>query len=42
MSDRNRQLAPGADADAVAMDSDGVIQRVWTLGHKAYQHTPES
>ncbi len=37
VDDRKGQLAPGADADVVAIDSDGVIQRVWTRGNLAYE-----
>ncbi len=33
---RKGQLTPGVDADVVAIDSDGAIQRVWARGHVAY------
>jgi N-acetylglucosamine-6-phosphate deacetylase len=29
-------IQPGADADVLALDDTGVIQRVWTRGHLAY------
>lgn len=41
MDGRKGQLAPGADADILAIDGDGVIQRVWTRGHLAYQRASE-
>lgn len=38
---RKGRLAPGADADVVALDSDGTVLRVWTRGHLAYERLPE-
>jgi N-acetylglucosamine-6-phosphate deacetylase len=36
VADRKGCIQPGADADLLALDDDGVIQRVWTRGHVAY------
>ena len=36
VSDRKGRIQPGADADLLALDDKGVIQRVWTRGHLAY------
>lgn len=37
MSDRKGQIIPGADADLVALDGDGLVQQVWTRGRVAYR-----
>jgi N-acetylglucosamine-6-phosphate deacetylase len=36
VSNRKGCIQPGADADLLALDDNGVIQRVWTRGHLAY------
>jgi N-acetylglucosamine-6-phosphate deacetylase len=36
VADRKGCIQPGADADLVALNEQGVIQRVWTRGHLAY------
>jgi len=36
VADRKGCIQPGADADLLALDDKGVIQRVWTRGHLAY------
>jgi N-acetylglucosamine-6-phosphate deacetylase len=36
VADRKGCIQPGADADLVALDDNGVIHRVWTRGHLAY------
>ena len=36
VADRKGCIQPGADADLLALDDNGVIQRVWTRGHLAY------
>ena len=36
VSHRKGCIQPGADADLLALDDKGVIQRVWTRGHLAY------
>lgn len=41
VADRKGQLVPGADADVLALDDDGNVQRVWTRGHNAYDRTQE-
>ena len=41
VDDRKGRLAPGADADVLALDGDGIVQRVWTRGHDAYQRAQE-
>ena len=37
---RKGRVAPGADADLVALDNQGVVQRTWTRGLLAYQGAP--
>ena len=37
-----RCIRPGADADLLALDNEGVIQLVWTRGHLAYAAGDES
>jgi N-acetylglucosamine-6-phosphate deacetylase len=34
---RKGRIVPGADADLVALDEQGVVQRTWVRGHLAYQ-----
>lgn len=34
---RKGQIAPGADADLVALDGDGTVRQVWTRGQTAYR-----
>lgn len=41
LDDRKGQLVPGADADVLALDNNGTVQRVWTRGHDANQRTME-
>ncbi|MGE5334349.1 MAG: N-acetylglucosamine-6-phosphate deacetylase [Nitrososphaerota archaeon] len=41
VDDRKGQIVPGADADVVAIDHHGVVQRVWTRGSDAYQRAQE-
>ncbi len=41
VDDRKGRLVPGADADVLALASDGTVQRVWTRGHDAYQRAQE-
>jgi N-acetylglucosamine-6-phosphate deacetylase len=36
VADRKGRIAPGADADLLALDDAGEIQRVWTRGQLAY------
>ena len=40
VDDRKGRLIPGADADALALDSDGIVQQAWTRGQDAYQRAP--
>jgi N-acetylglucosamine-6-phosphate deacetylase len=35
VADRKGRIAPGMDADLVALDDAGVVQRVWTRGRLA-------
>lgn len=41
VDNRKGQLIPGADADVLALDSNGIVRRVWTRGHDAYQRVQE-
>ena len=36
VSQRKGCIQPGADADLLALDNTGVVQRAWTGGHLAY------
>jgi N-acetylglucosamine-6-phosphate deacetylase len=38
---RKGRIAPGADADLVALDDYGFVQRTWVRGHLAYQGAPD-
>jgi N-acetylglucosamine-6-phosphate deacetylase len=42
VADRKGRIAPGADADLLALDDEGVVQRVWTRGHLAYATSAQS
>jgi N-acetylglucosamine-6-phosphate deacetylase len=37
---RKGRIAPGADADLVALDDHGFVQRTWVHGHLVYQGAP--
>ena len=37
---RKGSVVPGADADLVALDERGFVQRSWTRGMLAYRGTP--
>ena len=39
---RKGSIAPGADADLVALDNLGFVQRTWVRGLPAYQRAPDS
>jgi N-acetylglucosamine-6-phosphate deacetylase len=38
---RKGKVAPGGDADLVALDDHGFVQRTWVRGHLAYQRDPD-
>ena len=38
---RKGEIVPGADADVVALDANGLVQSVWTRGQCAYQRDQE-
>ena len=42
VADRKGCIQLGADADLLALDANGVIQRVWTRGHLAYAAADQS
>jgi N-acetylglucosamine-6-phosphate deacetylase len=39
---RKGRVAPGADADLVALDDEGFVQRTWVRGQLAYRGKPRS
>lgn len=39
---RKGSIVPGGDADLVALDEQGFVQRTWVRGHLAYQGTSDS
>jgi N-acetylglucosamine-6-phosphate deacetylase len=42
VADRKGRIAPGVDADLLALDDEGVVQRVWTRGYLAYTTRAQS
>jgi len=40
IDDRKGCIAPGADADLVALDHDGFVRSTWTRGFLTFQNTP--
>jgi N-acetylglucosamine-6-phosphate deacetylase len=41
IAQRKGRIAPGADADLIALDEHGFVQRTWVRGTCTYQATPE-
>jgi N-acetylglucosamine-6-phosphate deacetylase len=42
VADHKGRVVPGADADLVALDNQGFVQRTWTCGSLTYQNTPST